>query len=60
MDDNLEVKVNLCPFKTERGQCIIIKEEKESEVHEQNFPCNYGGNYKTCKIYLKYKNKEKE
>jgi len=60
MKDKLEVKVNPCPFKTERRQCILIKEEKGSEVHEQNFPCNYGGDYKSCEIYLKYKNQEKE
>jgi len=60
MNNDLEAKTDPCPFKTEREQYIIIKEEKESEAHEQNFPCNYRGTYKNCKIYLEYKKQEKE
>ena len=36
--ENVEDKVEDCPFKTERRQCVIIGEKKGSTQSEKNSP----------------------
>ena len=60
MNDDLEAKTDPCPFKTARNQCLLLREEKGSKIHEQNFPCNYEGNYEECKTYKDYRKSQGE
>ena len=55
MNNNLESKTKLCPFKTVRTQCLLRKNEKEPETFEQNFQCNHEGDYEGCKTYKDYR-----